>query len=160
MIRILTAVLLCLAPMGCATTSQVRSGFVELDEAGSTTLGTHEGGTVRLLGPNAEELAVIAGANVKVEGVTLGGGFKVRRYQILDVGTGFFAYVGWVVVDQSGCWLREWRTGRDWEIVGVDMEEFKLQHGAKIWVSGLEEGPRRIRPLQWGVLRPAMDSGG
>ncbi len=158
MIRVLAAVVLCLLPAGCATTSQVRSGFVELDEAGGAVLAAHEGSTVRLVGPSAEELATIAGANVKVEGVTQVAGFRVRRYQILDVGTGFFAYVGWVVVDQAGCWLREWRTGRDWELIGVDVEEFKLQHGAKIWVTGLEDGPRRLRPLQWDVLRPAQDN--
>lgn len=153
MTRWLAPLLLALTAAGCATTSQVRGGFVEMNDAGNTVLNTHEGTMVRLLGPDAEELATIPGANVKVEGITVAGGFKVRRYQILDVGTGFFAYVGWVAVDQAGCWLREWRTGSAWSLVDVDLEAFKELHGAKIWVSGIDMGPRVLRPLRWGLLR-------
>jgi hypothetical protein len=156
-IRWLTPLLLIVAAAGCATTSQVRGGFVEIDDAGHTVLSTYEGAVVPLLGDEADELATIPGANVKVEGITVAGGFKVRRYQILDVGTGFYAYVGWVAVDQAGCWLREWRTGRDWALVDVDVEALKELHGAKIWISGIDMGPRVLRPLDWGLLRPRQD---
>ena len=147
--------------LGCATTqSAVHGGFVGLDDGGKVVLATHDGGTVRLFGPDAEELEAIVGANVKVEGLPAPGGFTVRRYQIIDVGNGFFAYVGWVSVDQSGCWFREWRTGRDWQLELVDTEEFKRLHHVKIWISGVEVGPRRLQPLQWGVLRAREDEQG
>jgi hypothetical protein len=155
--RWLAPLILATALAGCATTSQVRGGFVAIEDSGQTVLSTHEGTIVRLIGDEAEELATIPGANVKVEGVTVAGGFKVRRYQILDVGTGFFAYVGWVVVDQTGCWLRDWRTGRDWALVDVNVQALKELHGAKIWISGIDMGPRTLRPLQWGLLRPATN---
>jgi len=155
--RWLAPLLLAFAAAGCATMNQVHGGFVDVDDGGRVVLATHDGTVVRLLGPDAQELAAIVGANVKVEGMIQAGGFKVRRYQILDVGTGFFAYVGWVAVDQGGCWLREWRTGRDWELVDVDVAAFKKLHGAKIWISGIDLGPYRLRALQWGLLRDAQE---
>lgn len=155
--RWLAPLILSLAAIGCATTSQVRGGFVEVGDDGRAVLATHEGAKVQLFGADADELVSIPGANIKVEGISVAGGFKVRRYQILDVGTGFYAYVGWVAVDQAGCWLREWRTGRDWSLVDVDVEALKALHGAKIWVSGIDMGPRTLRPLDWGLLRAPQD---
>jgi len=138
---------------GCASSSS-RAGFVESGERGRIELATRDT-RVTLAGRLAEELATVIGAYVKVWGASTGSTVTVSRYQILDAGNGFFAYVGWLTIDQMGCALVESETGRRWSLLGLDPAEIRSLHGAKVWVTGVEEGPADLRPLAWGVLRPA-----
>jgi len=138
---------------GCAS-STPRVGFVESGERGRVELAANDT-RITLTGQLAEELASLVGAYVKVWGPSVGTAVAVDRYQILDAGNGFFAYVGWFTIDQMGCALIDVETGRRWSLVGMDPLEFRSVHGAKIWMTGIEETPTELRPLAWGVLRPA-----
>lgn len=137
---------------GCATVP-TRAGFIELEESGSVSLLTRDD-RLHLTGELARELAGVAGAHVKVWGTAVGKLVSVNRYQILDAGNGFFAYVGFVRVDQTGCHLIEWPSGRAWQLGGLDPDVMRDHHGAKAWVTGIEEGPDRIHALDWGLLGP------
>ncbi len=136
---------------GACAGAQVRSGLVDVDGADRAVLATGVE-EIRLVGPLARELTRVIGAHVKVAGVGGRHRLRVGSYQILDVGNGFFAIVGWVSVDQGGVYLMEWSTGLSWRLVGVDPLEFAGVHGAKIWVTGLQEGAAVLRPVSWGAL--------
>jgi len=110
------------------------------------------GGEVRLAGPIGTELGSLPGALVKVWGTGTAERIRARLYQVLDAGNGFAAYVGWITYDQFGVRLSEWRTGRVWQLSGVSGEDFRGLHGHKAWITGLEEGPATLRPLDWGAL--------
>lgn len=147
--------LLCLGFLAsCATTAQVRSGVIEVD-GGTQVLLQAPGGSARLTGPVGRELAALPGALVKVWGTGTPELIRARLYQVLDAGNGFAAYVGWITYDQFGVRLSEWRTGRVWTLSGVSGEDFRDLHGHKVWLTGLEEGPESIRPLDWGPLEGA-----
>ncbi len=143
----------------CATgTAQVRSGIVEVDKKGRIELV--EGDVrVSLVGAAGRELAALPMALAKVWGTGNEWRVRVLLYQILDVGNGFSAYVGWVTYDQFGARLSDWRTGRVWELSGVSGEEFRGLHGKKIWLTGLEQGGDQLRPLDWGPLDGAAGGG-
>ena len=151
--RVLLIVLALSVFVGCAA-SNARVGFVELGERGQAELAVNDT-KLSLAGSLAEELATLAGAYVKVWGAAFGSMVTVDRYQILDAGNGFFAYVGWLTVDQMGCTLVDVETGRRWRMLDCDPTESRGLHGAKIWVTAIEEGSTDLRPLAWGVLRPA-----
>lgn len=139
--------------VGCAASS-ARVGFIEAGERGQAELVVSDT-RVNLAGSLAEELAMLTGAYVKVWGAAFAGVVTVDRYQILDAGNGFFAYVGWFRIDQMGCALVEVDTGRRWGLLDIDPTEFRAMHGAKIWVTAIEVGTTDLRPLAWGILRPA-----
>ncbi len=149
----ITPLFLLLLCSSCATTAQVYSGMIEVDARERVGL-QGVAGRVDLAGPIARELAGLPGALVKVWGAGNPGRVRVNLYQVLDVGTGFAAYVGWITFDQSGVRLTEWRTGRIWRLAGADGEEFRALHGLKVWLTGLESGADQIRPLDWGPLEP------
>ncbi len=136
----------------CATGgAQVRTGLVEVDARGRVELVEGEA-RVTLAGPTGQELAALPLALAKVWGSGNDRRVRVALYQVLDVGNGFAAYVGFVTYDQFGARLADWRTGRVWELSGVSGEEFRDLHGQKIWLTGLEEGVDRLLPLDWGPL--------
>ena len=128
--------------------------MVEADARGHVSLATSDG-EIRLKGPVARELSSVPGALAKVWGSGGASSLRVQLYQLIDVGKGFSGYVGWIVIDQMGIWLAEWRTGRSWGLAGIDPAEFRELHGVKVWMTGLEEGGDSIRPLDWGVLEAA-----
>ncbi len=142
--------LLLLSLAGCAATGPtIQVGFVELDPRDRPTLAVPRG-TIRLTGPIGQELRALPGARVKVWGRAVASALRVSHYQVLDAGGGFQAYVGFIVVDQVGVRLVEWLNGREWRLVGPELGVLREQHGAKVWLTGLEEGPDEIRPLGWG----------
>jgi len=145
------------ASVGCATTQGPSwSGYVTVDELGRTQLTGH-GDPMVLTGAHGRELASIPGAHVKVWGPQLGQQLAVRRYQIIDVGNGFHAYVGQLLVDQGGARLVEGWTGRLFWLTGVDPRELVSLHARRIWITGFEEGADRLRPLTWGPLGPTPE---
>ena len=135
----------------CATGPQVRTGVIRVEEGDRVLLDAPDG-TARLAGETARELGSLPGALVKVWGTGTLDRIRARLYQVLDAGNGFAAYVGWITYDQFGVRLSEWRTGRVWQLSGVSGEDFRELHGTKVWITGLEEGPETLRPLDWGAL--------
>jgi len=144
---------------GCGG-AQIKTGLVHLDDRQQVLLGTAEG-DVQVRGTYKKELARLVDAQVKVWGLGGASSIRVAAYQILDIGNGFNAYVGWIVLDQRGCRLVEWSTGREWTLVVPSLKEFHDEfrglHGAKIWLTGFQDGEERLRPMQWGILQPPPD---
>ena len=126
-------------------------GFVELDDRERPQLMATDG-RLRLTGAVGKELGALPGAHVKVWGQVVAAALRVSHYQVLDAGNGFMAYVGFIAVDQRGVRLQEWLNGREWFLLVEDRDAFRALHGAKVWITGLEESPEEIRPLGWGWL--------
>lgn len=151
-VRRLLPWLLTIAVAGCAATGPVvQVGFVELDDRERPQLLLPDD-RLRLTGPTSRELRALPGARVKVWGQAAASALLVSHYQVLDAGNGFHAYVGFIVVDQIGVRFVEWLNGREWKIVGKDGAGLRELHGAKVWITGIEESPEEIRPLGWGRL--------
>ena len=154
---LVTATALVLVNLGCGG-AQIKAGLVQLDARDRVQLGTAEG-LVSVQGPLEDELAQLVDAQIKIWGRGGDSAVRVDAYQIIDIGNGFRAYVGWIIVDQRGCRLVEWSTGREWSLVVPPLkeylDEFRDLHGAKIWLTGFQDGADELRPMEWGILKAA-----
>lgn len=158
-IALLLAAALAPAASGCATTGASRRevGVVVVHGVDQALCLDLQGAILPIAGraPVLAQLDRIVDARIEFRGNVGKRQVSVRSFEMIEAPDGMAPFVGRVVVDQAGTMLADETTGTRIALRSSELESLALQHGARVWVTGLIVGPQLLLVAHWGVIAPA-----